>query len=161
MWPHRPREDLLDALSGRKRQRGSMVRTESGRRELVHPGRQGGPARVGSVPQSVASAPGFGVQARPDRTAMGGHSHRVELGRVWGWGHLGRCPCHMSQLWPLLVRRGPRLFRGHLVRCRPPEFRLREGAPGRREYQRGGLPNLDAEDARVKPWSCLTWTFLL
>ena len=31
-----------------------------------------------------------------------------------------------------------------------PKFRLREGAPGRREYQRGGLPNLDAEDARVQ-----------
>ena len=29
-------------------------------------------------------------------------------------------------------------------------FRLREDAPGRREYQRGGLPDLDAEDARLQ-----------
>ena len=53
MWPHRPREDLLDALSGRKRQRGGMVRTGPGCGELGHPGRQGGPARVDSIPQSV------------------------------------------------------------------------------------------------------------
>ena len=108
-------------------------------------------ARLGWVPSHSRLPRRLDLGFKLDRTERPlGHSHRVELGRVWGWGHLGRCPCHMAQLWPLLVRRGPRLFRGHLVRCRPPEFRLREGAPGRREYQRGGLPNLDAEDARVQ-----------
>ena len=108
-------------------------------------------ARLGWVPSHSRLPRRLDLGFKLDRTERPlGHSHRVELGRVWGWGHFGRCPCHMTQLWPLLVRRGPRLFRGHLVRCRPPEFRLREGAPGRREYQRGGLPNLDAEDARVQ-----------
>ena len=113
-------------------------------------------ARLGWVPSHSRLPRRLDLGFKLDRTERPlGHSHRVELGRVWGWGHFGRCPCHMTQLWPLLVRRGPRLFRGHLVRCRPPEFRLREGAPGRREYQRGGLTNLDAEDARVQAFGVI------
>ena len=126
-----------------------MVRTESGRRELGHPGAQGGPARVGSVPQSVASAPGFGVQARPDRTAIGPLPQ----------GGVGSC-LGLGSLWSVPLPHGPTLATSSAERApavpgapssvQAPKFRLREGAPGRREYQRGGLPNLDAEDARVQ-----------
>ena len=126
-----------------------MVRTESGRRELVHPGRQGGPARVGSVPQSVASAPGFGVQARPDRTAVGPLT-QGGVGSCLGLGSLGSVSRpHGPALATSVVERASAVP-GAPSSVQAPKFRLREGAPGRREYQRGGLPNLDAEDARVQ-----------